>query len=395
MTLIIAGLVAPFVLLTSCFLIEIFAGLRPLSATPRPLAPRVSAVVVVPAHDEEQVLRARLEGLREAAAGTAQILVVADNCSDGTAQIAREVGVDVIERNEPQRRGKGFALDFAKRHLSSNPPEVVVIIDADCATDGESLSRLIQAAATEHRPCQAVNLQIPVFDASLRVQLSTFAFFIKNVIRQRALQRLAKRVHLLGTGMAFPWPIYSEADLATGNVVEDLRLGQQLAERGQGAILVEGAMVSSDSETNENTISQRRRWEGGFLENALRSGPRMIGQALMTANPRLLWAGIDTMIPPLTLLMISNLVILAVATGLAWTSSVSAWPLFVLLGVCLLAGFALALAWCQGGSRFVPLRGLLQAPLYLAWKLPMYVAFAIRGTPKEWKRTARDKTRVP
>ena len=68
---------------------------------------------------------------------------MADNCTDATADIARSVGVEVIERIEPDRRGKGFALDFAREHLERAPPQVVIVIDADCATDSESLARLI------------------------------------------------------------------------------------------------------------------------------------------------------------------------------------------------------------------------------------------------------------
>src|SRR5213075_1226408 len=114
---------------------------------------------------------------------------------------------------------------FARQHLEREPPDLVIIIDADCVTDGQSLCALIQACVATGRPCQATNLQRPDATSSPSVQLSTFAFFIKNVIRQRALQRLAGRAHLLGTGMALPWSIFERSDLATSSIVEDLKLG--------------------------------------------------------------------------------------------------------------------------------------------------------------------------
>src|SRR5206468_3971423 len=157
----------------------------------------------------------RLQLLREAAKAPARILLVADNCSDSTAAVGRSLGVEVIERFDEERRGKGFALDFARRHLEGDPPDVIVIIDADCMIDGASMATLIGACALTGRPCQATNLQKPAPAASPAVQLSTFAFFIKNVIRQRALERLARRAHLLGTGMALPWPMFVGADLAS------------------------------------------------------------------------------------------------------------------------------------------------------------------------------------
>jgi glycosyltransferase involved in cell wall biosynthesis len=272
-TLIIAALLAPFILLTFCFGLEVFTGLRPLHEIPID-DQRASAVVIVPAHNEGAILADRLARLKDAVGESARILVVADNCSDSTADIARSLAVEVIERNDDERRGKGFALDFAKRSLLSAPPAVVLIVDADCMIDGASITRLINRCVATQSPCQATNLQAPALQASPAVQLSTFAFFIKNVIRQRALQRLAGRVHLLGTGMALPWSIFERSDLATSSIVEDLKLGQELAQAGHAPKFIEDATIWSNAETERNTLSQRSRWEGGFLQNGLSAGPK-------------------------------------------------------------------------------------------------------------------------
>src|SRR5262249_21997555 len=70
-----------------------------------------SIVVLIPAHDEAKVLSRTLAGvLPELAAGD-RVLVVADNCTDDTAAIARAAGAEVLERDDPRHRGKGFALD--------------------------------------------------------------------------------------------------------------------------------------------------------------------------------------------------------------------------------------------------------------------------------------------
>src|SRR5581483_1952186 len=156
----------------------------------------------------------KLKDLQRAVGRGAKIQVVADNCTDRTAKIATKAGVEVVERNDQLRRGKGYALAFAREHLRADPPDVVIIIDADCTTDSESIAALVQRCSETGSPCQATNLQEPGSGASPAVQLSTFAFFIKNVIRQRALQRLAGRAHLLGTGMALPWAIFEQAQLA-------------------------------------------------------------------------------------------------------------------------------------------------------------------------------------
>jgi cellulose synthase/poly-beta-1,6-N-acetylglucosamine synthase-like glycosyltransferase len=385
----IALILAPLIILTFCFAVELFVGLAPLRQEPLPKARTIQAVIIIPAHDEAAILESRLSALAAAATGHARILLVADNCSDSTAEIARSVGVSVVERFDAERRGKGFALDFARRSLRADPPDVILIVDADCAMDGESISRLIARCAATHRPCQAVNLQVPAANASPAVQLSTFAFFIKNVVRQRALQRITGRVHLLGTGMALPWPVFDRIELATDHLVEDLKMGLELAAAGHRPLFTEDASVWSSAETEKNTLAQRSRWEGGFLQNALSTGPNMLLRSVGRGDARGTWAAIDVLIPPFALLLTLDVVALLLAAAATWLADAARWPLLVLAGDIALAGVGLVFAWMKGGSRFVSLGGLARAPLYLLWKLPLYLGFARRGAPKEWVRTGR------
>ena len=388
MTLIIALFVAPLAILTFCFAVEVVVGLRPLPRVTQAPA-RFDAVIIVPAHDEEVILAATLERLKEAAQAKARVLLVADNCTDQTAQIGQALGVEVIERFDRERRGKGYALDFARRYLQDQPPAIVLVVDADCSIDAPSIELLIDSCASLQRPCQATNLQRASPTASPAVQLSTFAFFIKNVVRERAVTRLAGRAHLLGTGMAFPWHIFAGAELATNNIVEDLKLGRELAEIGYPPIFIEEAAVWSSAETDSNTIAQRQRWEGGYLQTAMHAGPRMLAKALINADIRHVWAAIDLMIPPFALLILLDVIALLVVAVFGWLGSAHLWPLFTLTGALALALFALGLAWANGGSKFVSLKSLGRAPLYVVWKLPMYIGLARRGAPKEWLRTGR------
>jgi len=344
----------------------------------------------VPAHDEAAVLPRTLPMLMDASRGIARVLVVADNCTDRTAAIAKEYGAEVIERLDTGRRGKGFALDFAKHHLQRRPADVVLIVDADCLIDGESISTLIAACVSTGRPCQATNLQKPAPDASPAVQLSTFAFYIKNVVRLRGLERLSGRAHLLGTGMAIPWKALAKVELATSSIVEDLKLGQELAEHGYPPTLVETANVWSGAESDQNTLSQRRRWEGGFLANALRIGPTLFRASLRRGDFGGMLAALNLMTPPFALLLLLDLVALVSAAMVTWATGAQSWPILVLAGSIMLACVGLALAWLGGGSRFVTLGSLLRAPFYLAWKLPMYLSFARHGAPKDWQRTGRN-----
>ena len=389
MTLAVALILCPLALLTLCFGIELIAGVRPIGCGQVGSARDAAAVIVIPAHDEELIIGATLEALRHVADNWIRILVVADNCEDGTAKIATSMGAEVVERIDHARRGKGFALDFARQHLRADPPAIVVIIDADCTAAPGSIERLVAACATSGRPCQASYVQTPAPAGPPALQLSTFAFYIKNVVRQRALQRLAGRVHLLGTGMAFPWALFEQVELATANIVEDLEIGLQLANAGHPPLAVEEAIVSSDPAAQADTLEQRRRWEGGYLASAARWVPRMVVRSLTRGDLGGLWAALDLLIPPLALLVTLDVAALLAAALLHAFVGGALWPLLALAAALAFAGIALTIAWAAGGSRYVTLGGLARIPVYLLWKLPLYAGLARKGSPKEWVRTRR------
>ena len=189
--------------------------------------------------------------------------------------------------------------------------------------------------------------------------------------------------------MALPWPIFEHADLGGSNIVEDLALGLELAERSVPPMLVEGATVWSPPASAAGTLVQRRRWEGGYLATALRIAPRAIARSLAHGDPRGLFSALDLSIPPLALLFVLNGIAFLLA-AIAVLIGASAWPLLVQLVVGAAAFVALALAWAREGRRFASGATLLRLPLYVLWKIPMYLGLARGGAPKEWLRTGRN-----
>jgi cellulose synthase/poly-beta-1,6-N-acetylglucosamine synthase-like glycosyltransferase len=332
------------------------------------------------------VIAETLAKLQRAAVGLAKILVIADNCSDRTADIARAAGAETIERNDADRRGKGFALAFALQHLEADPPGVVIVIDADCEIDRSSLNALIDAAAK--RPCQAINLLRPTTQLSPLVQVSNFAFMVKNLVRQRGLQRLADRVHLTGTGMALPWSLFASSELATTSIVEDLKLGLDLAERGHPPKLVANATVWSNASSEGGTLVQRRRWEGGFIAAAAATVPGAFKRGFVQLDAGKICAALDLCVPPLALLVTLNGALLVIGALVTLWTHAPWWPLVtqaILLGI---AGIALIAVWFREGRQFVTLGALLQVPLYAIWKLPSYLGLT-RATETRWSRSDR------
>jgi cellulose synthase/poly-beta-1,6-N-acetylglucosamine synthase-like glycosyltransferase len=378
----------PVVAVTAYFALEVLAGLRPDRTTSPGTSTLVRAAIVVPAHNEERVIRQTIAALHQQSPGGSSIIVVADNCADRTAEFARSAGATVVARDEPDRRGKGFALAAAREHLRRAPPDVVLVIDADCRIDRASLAALISEVARSSRPCQAINLLAPDLSAPALVQISSFAFMIKNLVRQRGLQRLAGRAHLTGTGMALPWNIFDGAALATTDIVEDLSLGLELADRATAPMLVSKAKVWSPSASSSGTLVQRRRWEGGYLAVALKIAPRALARALRLLDPRAVAAALDLCVPPVALLALLNAAALILA-GSWLLAGGPAWPLVVQLSIGLVAALAVAAAWFFEGKAFASALTLLGFPFYILWKLPMYLGLLWRGPPKDWLRSGR------
>src|SRR5688500_8627626 len=126
--MIVAVTLAPFVLLTAVFFVEVVAGLR-RTKQEQTVSPHPEKVaILVPAHDEEQIIRETLAALKAAGGSSVRIMVVADNCVDSTATFARSMGVDVCERANPTQRGKGYALDYGRQMLRTDPPQVVIVL---------------------------------------------------------------------------------------------------------------------------------------------------------------------------------------------------------------------------------------------------------------------------
>jgi cellulose synthase/poly-beta-1,6-N-acetylglucosamine synthase-like glycosyltransferase len=381
-------IVIPLAIVSAFFALELFVGLVPSHLSEPAEHRAVAPIIVIPAHNEEAVIARTIGAILAQTSGTYPLLVVAHNCTDRTADLARTAGARVIVRQEPERRGKGFALAAAREALDTDRPAVVIVLDADCRIDRPSLDALARTAAASGRACQAVNLLTPDLGSSPLVQISTFAFMIKNLIRQRGLQRLADRAHLTGTGMALPWGLFSDANLGGSNIVEDLALGLELGGTASRPMLVTGATVWSPPASARGTLVQRERWEGGYLVTAFRLAQKMLGQSIRRRDLRGLSAGLDLSIPPLALLIALDgaALILAMLFVLAGGGD---WAALILLDAGMVAAVAVALAWIIEGRKFASPSTILRLPFYVMWKLPMYVGLARRGAPKEWLRTGR------
>ena len=369
------------------FSLEIAVGLAEGRRATAPAEVPASVAILIPAHDEAAGIAATVAGLRRSVPPHTRILVVADNCTDDTAARARAAGAEVVERLDTKRRGKGYALAFGRDALAADPPDSVIVVDADCelATGSvEQLCRWTERGA----PAQAANLLIPDRSAPALVQISSFALLVKNLVRSRGMSRLGGCALLTGTGMAFPWAIFAEAPLATGDIAEDLGLGIALTRQGVRTRLVTAARVRSRAASLGDSAAQRRRWEHGFLANALRHAVPTLAAGLVGGSRPMIAMGLHLLVPPLALLfLVAGLGLAAlVVIGVAWT----VWtPVAVLASALVVATVLTAVAWLRHGRATLTLGALLQAPIYVVWKIPTYLRFFL-AREGQWRRARRE-----
>ena len=368
------------------FSAEVLAGLRPLGRwTAGGQKPRVT--ILIPAHNEATIIAETLRALKTAIAAATRVVVIADNCRDNTAEIARSEGAEVLERHESTHCGKGFALGFARDFLSAAPPQAVFVLDADCRVRSGCVEEMCAYALLRGEPAQASNLLSAPPNSSALVLLSNFAMLMKNLVRARGLYRLSGGATLFGTGMAFPWDLFARLRLDTSDMVEDLSLALELAASGTKVHLYENLAVTSPSASLHDSLSQRRRWEHGFLAHGARYGVPFLIRGVAQGSRHLALQGAHLLVPPVALLLFLACAMLALAGALTMFGA-SPWPAVFLLAGVALALNSIALAWLAAGRSTIPLRALALAPFYVGWKIPLYIAFVF-ARHTDWNRTRR------
>src|SRR4051812_45298581 len=218
--LLLLALSLPVLVAATYLFLATLLSARPTAPVPEPAKRRFR--FVVPAHNESAGIAGTVHSLLavDYPADWFEVVVVADNCSDDTAAQARAAGATVLERQDPQNRGKGYALHLA---FSNLPAEIdaVVVVDADTLV---SPNLLWAFAARRDRGAHAMQADYAVrnHDASWRTRLIAIAFGAFHIVRSRARERLGLSCGLRGNGMCFSASVLREIPHRAYSVVEDV-----------------------------------------------------------------------------------------------------------------------------------------------------------------------------
>lgn len=337
-------------------------------------------VAVVPAHNEETLIARTVGSLVATGLEPSRVIVVADNCSDGTATVARETGATVIERHDDEARGKGYALDFALTFLGarSHRHDALAIVDADSEVNVEFFACLAARFETGASIVQAHYSGGPGDSPFARIR--RLALGLVHWARPLGASRLALPTTLKGNGMAFRWEIIRNGFPGAG-VTEDAAATLEYARRGvvvefEPRARVSGLMANSYREA----ATQDLRWEGGRLAQS-RTALALATRLAARGRIRAAYACLELASPPLTLLAF----VAATAAVLGGVGFGSAVLGTVALGsVVAYIGLGLAAAKpCRAD-----LAALVHAPRFVLYKALIYARLT-RGKPRTWERTTR------
>ncbi len=255
--------------------------------------------------------------------------------------------------------------------------------------EANALQQLAAKATHVGRPVQALYLMYAK-DTNLKSKIAEFAWCVKNLVRPLGYANLGLPCQLMGTGMAFPWRAISSADLANGNIVEDMKLGIDLAIAGMPPVFFLPAKVTSVFPTSSEVQSgQKIRWEHGHLAMILAEAPRLFAHSLLKRDFNLLAMAFDLTVPPLALLVMLLLSYAGVTGAVFVLYDVGYLALQLTLSSLIILMIAIAVAWCGWGKNIISLSTLLFVPIYVLLKIPHYIKFLF-NRQKTWNKTERD-----
>ena len=349
--------------------------------------PGLRFVVLVPAHDEEGTIGPTAASLVAQDHPAFEVVVVADNCTDATAEEARVAGATVWERDAPDARGKGQALAWALERVFAERPQTgaVAFVDADCLAE-PGLLRALDARLRSGVEGVQADYVVSNPEESRESALRYAGFALINSVRPRGKAALGLSAGLYGSGMAFTAGLLHRHPWSAFSIVEDAEYHLRLVQAGERVAFAPETSVASRMPTSAAaSASQQSRWESGKVAMVRDWTPKLVARGLRERNVELVHAGAEQLVPPQSLLAAGNAVLIA-GGALLRRRGVLATGVFGVLGqaVYVLGGLRLV------GAPPAVFAALAAAPRLVLGKVVLY-ARILRGKGAQgWVRTGRD-----
>jgi cellulose synthase/poly-beta-1,6-N-acetylglucosamine synthase-like glycosyltransferase len=360
-------------------------------AVPARPSRRLRFDVIVPAHDEAASIRDVIARLFQIdwPPDRFRVIVVADNCTDSTAAIARATGAVVFERNDPTRLGKGYALSLAfEASEESGWADACVVVDADTDVSPNLLEAF---AARIESGAKAIQVRYRVRNprASWRTGLLSIALACFHDVRSRARERLGLSCGMRGNGWCVTRRLLRLVPYAAFSLAEDIEYGIELGLAGYRVHYADEAFVAAEMVSRAAPArSQRLRWEGGRAQLLRSKFLRLLRAAGGPDGGFCADLALDLLVPPLSHVALNVAVLVLAAAAVVWWLPQVEWSLWVGLACALSIALYVLRGWQLSG---VGARGLLDlacAPAFVLWKLWLRLRARV---PRQWVRTEREQ----
>lgn len=362
--------------------------------TPGSVEPLNCFAILVPAHNEELLVATLCQSLLEVdyPSDKFEIFIVADNCSDKTADICRHYPLQVLERHDPANAGKGQALAWALQKIALDQFDAVFMVDADNYVDPAILRELSRMLNTGEQAIQCFNA-VGNRDDSWFTQLLFVSRTIGNLLYHEAKYRLDLSSYLMGNGLCFKSELLQRRGWTAFSAGEDWEYYAQLVEDNiKIAFAAKARVFHQESRSLNQATSQRLRWSSGRFSIAKTLGLRLFMKGIRERNWLVLDASFPLIFPNYSLQI--NLTLCALFFAFLLPSS-SLKFFFLLSFLGLLAGqFLLFLAGAFiAGSLLKIFCAMLYVPLFLVWKSVIDIlSFTGIYRGDRWVRTRRHQS---
>ncbi|MDZ4672880.1 MAG: glycosyltransferase family 2 protein [Gemmatimonadota bacterium] len=346
-------------------------------------------VVLVPAHNEELHIRDCVRSLVQVDYPKAdwEVIVVADNCVDMTAKLAMSEGAKCLERHDPQHPGKPQALVWAMAQLRLREFDAVVIIDADTVVPPD-----YALALAIYSPLRDVVLQSNFLVANEQENWLTRLGGVLSRCRYQVTYPLKQRAGLncplTGNGMCIGTGVLQSEGWQAFGITEDSELYAQFTAAGVPILHADRAnLYSQEASSLAQGATQRRRWLAGRIGVLRQWGGIVLKSNQITWHQKLdLLVELGLSSPILHLAAAVTVAIAALAT---LPQPINAWiaaaALSSLVGLIIATVYVL---W-HHPEPGPTLRAFLKLPLYVMWRILLFMRTILTLGQTRWERTRR------
>lgn len=343
---------------------------------------------LVPAHDEALLIEGCVRSIlaMDYPADRREVVVIADNCTDGTADLARTAGATCLERADTERRGKPWALAWALERVDLGAFDAVVIIDADSLVDPSFARAMARHSPLAQRAVQGSHaVRNPGDSAMTRMAAVLSTVFYRYMYPLRA--RAGLSVPLTGNGMCIGSSILRERGWRAFSIAEDTELYVDLTRAGHRIEVEPDAIVrSQEARELKQGKTQRTRWRAGRIAILRRLGPEVARARDLGFRQKLDILG--ELLVPGPLVHLGAVLLLGIPLLLLDLPGAGILGVLLALPVVRLAMYTL-LAIRDQPDPAGTVRAFLFLPVYLAWRMGMEVVALGTDGDRRWIRTER------